>query len=123
MKRKKRTVKHFTLADRCKYRYVKPDDDIQVLWNPNIYIARYVVSVLKDFIPYSKETGATPCEFYHSNDDGQKAYDEWRKCMEEMLFAFEQYAHDRVFGLDEATKKRVQHGLDLFAKYYGDLWI
>lgn len=121
---KKRSV---SLAHKRKYRFVRPDEDMRVLWTPHIYIAKYVALVLKDFIPYSDSVGATPSEFCHfeNREDGMKDYQAWHDCLEEMLFAFEQYANDRVLvsSIDEETRKRVQHGLDLFAKYFKHLWI
>lgn len=128
MRQKNRHIKkhNVSLAHKRKYYFVRPDEDMRVLWNPNYYIAKYVTMVLKDFIPYNDSLGATPCEFCHfeNDEDGKKGCQAWHDCLEEMLFAFEQYANDRMFALDldEETRKRVQHGLDLFAKYYKHLW-
>lgn len=127
MKRKRTHTKRkaVSLANRRKYRFVRPDEDMKVLWCPRAYIARYVAMVLRDFIPYNDSLGATPGEFCHFEDDedGEKGYRAWHDCLEEMLFAFEFYAYDKdVWSADEETKRRVRHGLDLFAKYYGHLW-
>lgn len=128
MRRKNRHEKkpNVSLAHKLKYYFVRPDEDIRVLWNPGNYIARYVALILKDFIPYSDSLGAMPCGLFHFEDDedGAKEYQAWHDCLEEMLFAFEQYANDRalVSDLDEETQKRVHHGLDLFAKYFDHLW-
>lgn len=120
---KKRTV---SLAHRRKFYFVRPDEDMRVVWNLNNYIAKYAALVLKAFIEYSDTNWATPGEFCHFGDDndGAKEYQAWRSCLEEMLFAFEYYADEYRPQLtdDEEMKRRVQHGLDLFAKYYKDLW-
>lgn len=122
-----KTNRNTSLAHRRKFRFVTLDEDMRVLWNPNCYIAKYAVLILKDFIPYSDSLEAMPSEFCHieGDEDGKKGYQMWHSCLEEMLFAFEQYANDRVLvpDLDEETQERVQHGLNLFAKYFKHLWI
>lgn len=124
---RRKAKRNVSLAHRRKYYFVRPDEDMRVLWNPNTYIAKYAALVLKDFIAYNDLSGGVPGEFCHLENDKDctKGYQMWRGCMEEMLFAFEFYADDRrsFDEEDEATNERVQHGLDLFAKYFCHLWI
>lgn len=137
MRRKNRHKQkpNISLAHRRKYRFVTPDEDIRALWNPGNYIAKYASLLLRDFIPYSDSLEATPSEFCHGDEDesedisseenNSKDYQQWHDCLEEMLFAFEFFANEynQLWMADEETKRRVQHGLDLFAKYYDHLWV
>lgn len=115
-----------SLAHKRKYYFVRPDEDMRVLWNPGNYIAKYAALVLKNYIPYNDSVGGTPSEFCRLDDDedDMKGYQAWRKCLEEILFAFEFFAdeYNQLWMADEETKHRVRHGLELFAKYFDHLW-
>lgn len=49
----------------------------------------------------------------------------WSERLEEMIFPFEYYCYPENFEnipIDE-RKEKIQKGLDVFAKYFNDLWI
>jgi len=67
-KNKKRAKPSVSLAHRKKCYFVTPDEDMRVLWSPNHYIAKYIVRIFKDYIPYNDSIGATP--FCHEDENG-----------------------------------------------------
>jgi len=122
-KNKKRAKPSVSLAHRKKYYFVTPDEDMRVLWSPNHYIAKYIVRIFKDYIPYNDSIGATP--FCHEDENGMPwaDYQAWHDCLEEMLYAFTYYANERHSEASDEEKARVQHGLALFAKHFASLWV
>ena len=53
-----------------------------------------------------------------------EALEAWKKALDSMLFSFKQVTHgDPTWEYDALQKKRVQDGLDLFAKHFRSLWL
>jgi len=48
---------------------------------------------------------------------------EWGQIINDMIWSFEFYGSDQKYEcMDQEKWDRAQKGLDLFARYYGDLW-
>lgn len=85
-------------------------DDSQT-WNLDTRIAEHVLPRLKLF---KKLNNGHPVTLTGT---------EWDQILEQMIFAFEWAATDCVDrSEDTETFARVQAGMELFAKYYFDLW-
>ena len=81
-------------------------------WNLEATLARHIVPRLKRF----KEL---------NNGYPQELTPEaWNEILDEMIFALEFRARDTEEQLDASTEEhtRVQKGLELFGKYWGNLW-
>lgn len=78
-------------------------------WNLDYYIAKFILPRLKLF---KKVTMGYPCDL--------KSINEWYDILDKMIAAFEILATDELNTQDE--QKIVDEGLDLFRKYYQDLW-
>lgn len=49
--------------------------------------------------------------------------EKWKAIVDKMIWSFDQISHEEdVFPQDEEWYKKVQEGIDLFAKYYLHLW-
>ena len=81
----------------------------QDTWSLDYYIAKFVLPRLKLF---KKVERGYPCDL--------KSIDEWHDILDKMIAAFEILATDEWNTQDE--QKIVDEGLDLFRKYYQDLW-
>lgn len=77
-------------------------------WNLHITIAQFILPRLKYF---KKNTNSYP-----NTDVGFKG---WKKILNKMIKSFKHIIKDDISNEDEY--KKVQEGLDLFAKYYNDL--
>lgn len=96
--------------------------DPRETWSLNWTIAKFVYPRLKKF---KKENIGFPHEF--------KTIDEWNEILDKMLFSFKVLKEDCV-GLEidfndpnwkneiDKTNERIQEGLELFGKYFRDLW-
>ena len=93
---------------RRKKKYIK-NHMYQDTWNLDYYISKFVLPRLKLF---KKVTMGFPCDL--------KSIDEWYDILDKMIAAFEILATDELNTQDE--QKIVNEGLDLFRKYYQDLW-
>ena len=71
-------------------------------------IAQFLLSRLKGFKKY---TFSNPCNL---------TMKQWHKILDKMIFAFNAIAKDNR---NKKNWDRVKEGLDLFNKYYFDLWI
>lgn len=78
-------------------------------WNLDYYIAKFILPRLKLF----KKVGmGFPCDL--------KSINEWYDILDKMIAAFMILSTDEINTQDE--QKIVNEGLDLFRKYYQDLW-
>ena len=78
-------------------------------WNLDYYIAKFILPRLKLF---KKVTMGFPCDL--------KSINEWYDILDKMIAAFMILSTDEINTQDE--QKIVNEGLDLFRKYYQDLW-
>ena len=76
-------------------------------WNLYITIAKFILPRLK----YFRETTIS----YPDNDKGM---DGWHEILDKMIYSFDEILKD-----DSTDQDKIQEGLELFAKYYTDLWI
>ena len=81
----------------------------QDTWSLDYYIAKFTLPRLKLF---KKVERGYPCDL--------KSIDEWHDILDKMIASFEILATDEWNTQDE--QKIVDEGLDLFRKYYQDLW-
>ena len=82
----------------------------QDTWSLDYYIAKFTLPRLKLF---KKVTMGYPCDL--------KSINEWYNILDKMIASFEILATDEWNTQDE--QKIVNEGLDLFRKYYQDLWL
>lgn len=78
-------------------------------WNLDYYIAKFILPRLKLF---KKVVMGFPCDL--------KSINEWYDILDKMIAAFMILSTDEINTQDE--QKIVNEGLDLFRKYYQDLW-
>ena len=78
-------------------------------WNLDYYIAKFILPRLKLF---KKVAMGFPCDL--------KSINEWYDILDNMIAAFMILSTDEINTQDE--QKIVIEGLDLFRKYYQDLW-
>ena len=76
-------------------------------WNLDITIAKFILPRLKHF----RETTIS----YPSTDIG---LDGWHEILDKMIYSFDEILKD-----DSTEHDKKQEGLELFAKYYVNLWI
>ena len=81
----------------------------QDTWNLDCYISKFILPRLKLF---KKVTMGFPCDL--------KSIDEWYDILDKMIAAFEILLTNEINTQEE--QKVVNEGLDLFRKYYQDLW-
>lgn len=98
------------------------------LWNLDMHLSKHIMRALKQF---KKVSVGIP------GDMKDKA--EWDAALDEMIWSFKQASEmydncprmkyidkkpqDEIDKLQEAYEKRVDHGLALFVRYLGALWI
>ena len=51
-----------------------------------------------------------------------KSMEEWEAVLDKMIFAFESFVSDNYHEFSDEDLKRIDEGLQLFAKYFRDLW-
>lgn len=99
------------------------------LWNLDVTLAMIIAEGLSKFI--SSERNGVPSDF--ASEDGQDIYiDKWNETLEKMRWAFTQIAtgeEELYLKLDYLNSeialeynKKIQEGIDLFAKYFRNLW-
>lgn len=76
-------------------------------WNLDCTFAEFVIPRLKR---YKDISGGGPLELSHA---------EWQEILDKMILAFEQIADQFKYDMHDPA---VQEGLDLFRKYYFNLW-
>ena len=101
---------------------------LEEAWNIDTTLARWIVPRLKLFLRETDKVGGTPCKLakeYDVEQESDEAYNKWVEIVNKMLFSFEYYAdlYSRRLTTNDEEKARVEEGLYLFAKYYGDLWV
>ena len=91
-------------------RFFRGWDDSQT-WNLDARLAEHILPRLKRF---KQLNNCTPMDLTGV---------EWDHILDQMIFAFEWAAADCVDRAeDKETFARVQAGMDLFARFYFDLW-
>lgn len=105
----------------------------------NHTLALIIAPSLKKFKEIQNKKGGISLTFFRKSDktdrhgnytDGscKKAQERFNKVLDEMIWVFNQIANNNkdepeFFGKNrDQYHKRIQNGLDLFAKNYGDLW-
>ena len=91
---------------------VSPDET----WNLDISIAKFLVPRLKAF---KNMTNGYPMNL--SEEYGKNAFNEWIKILDQMIYAFKLIENDKMIYSEDQNKK-IEKGLDLFRKYFRDLW-
>lgn len=99
-------------------------------WNANTYMAKDIVKYLRAF--KKENTHTTPMEFVNS----ENAMEEWHALIDKMIWSFDQISNDYSgeYYLDKISdnetyeklqkeyNEKLKEGLNLFAKYFCDLW-
>lgn len=84
------------------------------LWGLDYHLAKLILPRLKAF--YNMEKFGHPMEFTE---------EEWDAALNKMIYSFEMIIEEEENfeeGVDEIDWRKVQEGLELFGKYYCDLW-
>lgn len=83
-------------------------------------IAQFISPGLK---LYKNSYDCIPCEI--------KDRDEWDEILDKMIYSFDYYASNQRYEIDFSTysmdelkahRDKIQEGIDLFAKYFRELW-
>ena len=80
------------------------------LWNLDITIAKFIHPRLERLI-----------EYQHGYPEGW-GEQSWKGALKKMARAFEIIGTDDFWELDQKLDNEIKEGLDLFRKYYFDLW-
>lgn len=84
------------------------------LWNLDVTIAKFILPRLKR---YKKSTRCHPAEITEK---------QWDTILDKMIFSFNFFATDKRWAIEIFTNekiwKKVDEGLELFAKWFGSLW-
>lgn len=101
----------------------KYDFDYRETWNLDYEIACFILPRLAYF---KDHCNGYPYDLTKATDDGyiitENAYEEWERILDKMIKAFEIIVKNKATFTKEEERKIVQEGLDLFGKYYFDLW-
>lgn len=89
----------------------KNDFPIEEVWNTDITISQLIVPRLQAFKALDK----------HGHPDGFKDMREWNNTIQKMIDAFEVMKYVQSLNTDD-EKRTVEEGLDLFCKYFRNLW-
>ena len=89
------------------------------LWDMDVTLAKYISSGLKQFLNYvetKEELPGYPSDF--------KSLEEWHESINKMIWSFEEITKREHINYrkDEEYRKKIQEGLNLFAKYFQSLW-
>lgn len=91
--------------------YVSPKET----WSLDCTMSKYILPRLK---AYKKHTNGYP--------GSMASMDEWYAILDKMILAFTHISEERIFEVDfksgDEIDKQIDEGLDLFRKYYFDLW-
>lgn len=88
---------------------IKNGFDYRDTWNLDYNVAKYVLPRLKHL---------------RNNNEGYPVgltHKKWLRIEDKMIFAFEKLM-DKDYFYDKKTDKKLQEGLDLFGKYFRNLW-
>lgn len=90
----------------CKNRF-----SYESTWNLDVTFAKFIYPRLK----YHRD---------HSHSyPGLLTMEEWEEILDKMLFSFDIFRTGQIYDIDDKEMgDRVQEGLELFGKWYGDLW-
>lgn len=75
-------------------------------WNCYVHLAVHIVNELKAFKKYN----------VNSYPHGFNSIEEWHEVVDKMIYSFEQIEKD------SSDRVKIEEGLQLFAKYFEDLW-
>lgn len=89
----------------------KNDFPIEDVWNTDNTIAQLIVPRLQAFKALDK----------HGHPDGFKDMREWNNTIQKMIDAFELMKYVQSLNTDD-EKRTVEEGLDLFCRYFRNLW-
>ena len=89
----------------------KNDFPIEEVWNTDNTISQLIVPRLQVFKALDK----------HGHPDGFKDMREWNNTIQKMIDAFEVMKYVQSLNTDD-EKRTVEEGLDLFCKYFRNLW-
>ncbi len=89
----------------------KNDFPIEEVWNTDNTIAQLIVPRLQAFKALDK----------HGHPDGFKDMREWNNTIQKMIDAFELMKYVQSLNTDD-EKRTVEEGLDLFCRYFRNLW-
>ncbi|MGN0047966.1 MAG: hypothetical protein ACI37U_03575 [Bacteroides sp.] len=114
--------------ERSKKRQNREDEILEASWDLNSRLGSIISSRLQTFKEASTLSGATPWPFSFKQVDGQMVrtddgWERWAEVLDKMIWSFNEYAHldECLEELPEEYQKRLQEGLDLFAKHYRHL--
>lgn len=89
----------------------KNDFPIEDIWNTDNTIAQLIMPHLQAFKALDK----------HGHPDGFKEMREWDNTIQKMIDAFELMKYVQSLNTDD-EKRTVEEGLDLFCRYFRNLW-
>ena len=84
---------------------------ISEVWGTYHYLAREIAPRLKAFKALKK----------HGWPEGFKSQDDWNNAIQKMIDAFELLIYNSMSS-DEDEQRTIYEGLDLFRKYFLNLW-
>ena len=86
----------------------------EFLWGLSYHLAKYILPRLQAFRKLNKAGIPT----------GLKDIEEWNGLLDKMIFAFKFIKEDeeKVFSYKKSDFIKVKRGLNLFAKYFTNLW-
>ena len=93
---------------------IKNGFSMRELWNLDYTLAKYILPRLIKF--QENNNMSYPSEFKNSK--------EWHKCIDKMIWSFDFIVNDRDLESKDIVKdcKKCGEGLELFGKYFRDLW-
>lgn len=91
------------------------------LWSLYIVISEFILPRLKMF---NDRTCSVPAAFC-TESDGKIApeLDRWNKVLDKMIYAFSEISNMDCASYDVTIDDKVNEGLDLFRKFFFDLWL
>lgn len=84
-------------------------------WALDETLAKYILPRLEKFQVLN--INSYPCDF--------KNVEEWHKIIDKMIYSFKNIIKDDLImniDISKMENEKVQEGLDLFARYFRDLW-
>lgn len=103
--------------------YDKRGFDNTELWSLDFSIAKFILPRLKEFrkvcngAPY----GGEDCKF-ETTEDNFMTVQGWKDCLQKMIDAFQLIVDYDAWG-DDRKQEIVEEGLDVFRKYFHNLWL
>lgn len=84
-------------------------DDTET-WSLKTTISKFILPRLKHF---KERHFDHPCDI---------TFEKWDEILDKMIFSFDYYANDKLEIISEENFEKVKEGMNLFARYFGDLW-